>query len=392
MNLGNYAGLFNITSVQSINKAIILMIYETFMVFVVLWISLCKNYKEKLKRTVGIKKINIIYNIIFLLFVFCLISYVIMPEIRMNFSSIFKSNNAISNNYAITSAIINRGLLKRALFTLTLLLIPILQICLPIVLFIKIRKYFGEKKLAVVLSLGCISLNFLMISGNNIDIFVISLVLSLILIRIYPKYLGFIIKVVGTFGFLGIVVIVIAKSNTDMFSEINPFVAQSKMFQGYFQGVSNVAGGFYINNPNKFSTLFYDFFDMIPFRNTLFNINGDRLVKVYCRSNNVVAQIIPCIIQSYHYLGFAFAPIVPMILAYWSTKTHKKSVIEKNVFKYAVYLLLLIYLAFSMAVNNFTIFGTMFFNVILPLYLISVFSGKASWFESISTNNIVNNR
>lgn len=392
MKLGNYASVFPITSSENINKAIILMIYETFVVFLTLY--LCMHYYDGVnisKRNLNIKRINISHSIIFLLVVFCVVSYITIPEIRMTFNSIFNIKKVVGDNYTGASTNINYGGLKRIAFSLTIFIIPLLQKCLPIVFFIEIKKHYGEKRKAVILSILFIFLNFLMISDNNMDVFITAFILSMVLIRLYPVYEKLIIKIVGTVIIISIIAITSIKSDTSLLYDANHFATISKTFQAYFQGVNNVAGIFNIYNPSKIATLFFDFFDMIPFRNTLFNglgVKGDRLVIVYCRSNYVVSQLIPCIGQAYHYLGFVLAPIIPAMLSYWAVRAQNRFRKEQNIFRYVYYLTLVIYLSFATAVNNFTIFGTNYLNLILPLYFISTLTGENCSFN----NNLVLNK
>ena len=187
---------------------------------------------------------------------------------------------------------------------------------MPIVLFILIKKKYGNKNFCTIIS-NLYLFKFLLISESNMQAFIIAFVLCSILIRIYPRYTNYILKVAIICILLGVVIIAIAKANTAMLNSESIYEKLSKTFQAYFQGVSNVSGIFNVYDPNKIETLLLDFYNMIPFRNTLFrgfNINGENLIDIYWRSNNVVAQIVPGIAQSYHYLGFVFAPLIPAIL------------------------------------------------------------------------------
>ena len=387
LKLGDYSELFNITSLNNINKAIALMSYETIIVIFMIYVNIRSNLeRRKYYKLSNVKRINLANCIIFLLVLFCTISYLTIPEIGATYNSVFNIRNIVNDNYSIASQNIEYGSIKRIVFSLTLFLIPVLQICLPIVLFIKIRKRFGEKKKALILSFLCVFLNFLLISDNNIDILIITLILTMILIKLYPKYSDLIIKGIGTFILTGVVVIFWFKFNSALYFDNNIFVSLSRSFQAYFQGVGNVAGIFNVDFSNKMSTLFFDFYTMIPFRNTIFsglNIIGNGLVVEFCKSNNVVAQIVPCIAQAYYYLGFFIAPIIPAMLTYWAIIAQKKSQKEQNIFRYACLLQLTIYLGLATAVNNFTIFGTYFLNFILPLYIISIFTGNNSKFINI---------
>ncbi|MDS0526524.1 hypothetical protein NNC19_12605 [Clostridium sp. SHJSY1] len=380
MYLGNYSSLFLLSSRVNINKAIFLMIYETFMVFLTINIYINRKKILTIKNRFYRKrqtKLKVIGLALVMLTIFCFLSFMTVPAISGTYNTIFNAESVVSNNYINVNANVAYGSIQRVLFTLTLFLIPILQILLPLTIYIYMKKKYGENRWCVVLAMIIMFLNFLFISDNNIDVFIITIVLSLMLIKLYPKYSRFICTVIGSVLVLGIVVLIVAKTNTNMLTSDNPFEAITKFLQAYFQGVNNVAGGFSIVNDSKVKSLFFDFFDMIPFRNTIFSgISGDRLVKLYCISNNVNSQIIPSISQSYYYLSFILAPILPMIIVTFSIRAFNKSSLTKNVYRSSYYLSNSIYLTFATAVNNFTIYGTTYLNLILPLFILSTLAGS----------------
>lgn len=386
MRLENYSGLLKITTYHTVNNAVSLMIYETFMVFVTLYlVSRNNKYKSNIKeRKYGGKvKINIVYSIVFILFVFCFASYVLIPEVRANFNTIFNSGSLINDNYSMASARISYGTIKRIVFSLSLFLFPIVQVSMGIILFIKIRKKFGNKFISIIISMLCLFINFLFISDNNMQTLYVALVQGLILIKMYPKYKIVLIQMVIGFFAIGILIILLAKMDS-----LSSFDRLSMTFQAYFQGVGNVAGVFNINNSNKASTLFYDFYYMIPFRNTLFNLSGDRLVIVFNKSNNVASQILPFIGQVYHYLGFVLAPIFSVIFTFIAVKIGNKIKHEENIFRYAYYILLVLHISFTLVSNNLTIFGMQYLTFLLPLYMLSTITGKNSTFKSVDYHNI----
>ena len=55
-------------------------------------------------------------------------AYITLPEVRLNFNSILDSESVVRNNYSMTISEISLGTGKRIIFTLSLFLIPILQV------------------------------------------------------------------------------------------------------------------------------------------------------------------------------------------------------------------------------------------------------------------------
>ena len=144
----------------------------------------------------------------------------------------------------------------------------------------------------------------------------------------------------------------------------------SEIMQGYFPGVSNAAGLFTMRSHDKLETLFYDFYAAIPFRQTLFGIQGDnRLVNVFTNDNDASSQIIPCSAQLYYYLGFG-GLLLECLFIKFAFSTYEKAEEEKNIYIYYARILLFMYLIMTPSVYNMTIFLSRFFVTLAPLLLI----------------------
>ena len=153
----------------------------------------------------------------------------------------------------------------------------------------------------------------------------------------------------------------------------------SKAFQAYFPGVCNVASFFNIDGYNKLETLFYDLYYTIPFRNTLFGIEGDnRLAVLYASDNNAKSQILPCVCQLFFYCSI-LAPMIECLFAKYAMYSYNRSQAQRSVYKLYVYNMCFIYCVLTPIMYNFTIFFTRLFVTILPLTFIgSIIESKVN--------------
>ena len=156
-------------------------------------------------------------------------------------------------------------------------------------------------------------------SEENGYTFIVVFILVRIIYQLYTKYRRLLTIIMGISFSIGLLSIYLLKSSL-LAGTAASLEVLSIMFQAYLPGICNIASVFNMNNPNKLSTLFFDFYTMIPFRETIFGLTGERLSIVYNIQNGVNAQILPCIGQAYHYLGFVLAPIVPCFFVYIGVK------------------------------------------------------------------------
>lgn len=387
MRFGGYDSLFTLLSFSNVNKAIALMIYETAVVFLFLHIMTIRNVKYK--KSIGLhfnwygKKMYLFGAYLFIFLIILSIIYVFVPEIKLAYKTIF-DKSGIVGGFA-TNVMYSGRSINRILFTLFTFIFPFFHIYIGSWFICVFRKKIGENVISIILSFLIALTPLLFMSAS--DGFTILMIVGFGIL-IYKLYINkrrsiFLISIISIL--VGLVNIYILKTNAFTVTSNLPILqALSKMFQAYFPGVSNVAGIFNIDNPNKLSTLFFDFYEMIPFRNTLFGINGDKLVTIYTQSNMTVSQIIPCVGQAYHYLGFVLAPLVPCVFIYWAIKFEKLCREEKNIWKYMSYLFLFLYAALTPIMYNITIFGTRYLVTILPMILLSKNSGSKFTFDRIS--------
>jgi hypothetical protein len=387
MSFGGYEGFFTLLYPDNVNKAIALMIYETFIVFSTLYWLRDKKFKKATNNnknnSTSTKKIRIFGTAIILLILVNVFAYFQVPQISSNYSSIFLGEQVIGDRSIVET--LPTGSIHRILYTLFTFSFNFLQVFLCVWLIIRIRKRMGDTKLGVLLSIVIIFANFLFISNETAYTFIVVFALLILLLKIFPKNKVNIKILLIVIFVVPLIYIYSYKSNVaSTLTNNDKFSTASMMLQAYFPGISNLAGVFNVVNFEKLSTLFHDIYSMIPFRNTVFGLeDGERLVEVYTRQNDALYQIIPSIGQAYHYLGFIFAPIISVFFVYISVRAENYLKNVNNIWKFITYLLLLIYAAATPILYGPTIFGARFFNTLLPMLILSKYSND---------NNLFNNR
>jgi len=386
MRFGDYYGAFTLLYNSNINGAITLMIYETFVVFGFLFFLNRKtiHYSRTFKVRVSWskKKMHLFGFFLFILITFCVIAYTLVPEIRGQYKTIFNEGGIVEG--FITNKMFMVGSLNRILFTLFGVIFGFLKIYISVWLICFIRKKFNNTMISIILSIIIILAQFLFMTGSDSFTLITVLILCIVMYKIYKKKHKIVFLLLGIIIIIGPTAIFILRSSSSYATSSLPISQTlSYMFQAYFPGVSNIAGVYNINNPNKLSTLFFDFYEMIPFRNTLFGLSGDGLAVVYTKSNMALSHIIPCVGQAYYYLGAIFAPIVPCTFVYIANKCQAIYRDENNIWKYVSYLLLCIYAAITPIMYNFTIFGSRFLVTILPMLILSKCSSNTFTFDKI---------
>ena len=388
MKFGQYYGNFKILNFEIVNKAIILMIYETFVVFFLLFYLEGKDFKYKKRkknRNHNIKYKTIPYGVFFLIIIICIFAYFTVPEIKLNYVSIFNEGEKIVGKIGAIE-ILPIGTYKRSLYTLFSFIFNISQIFLSIWIIVKIKKIVGDTFLGVIISIIIIFSNFLFITGETGYTFVVIAILCICSFKIFFRNGLKLLICVGFIFSIALIYIYINKANM-MISKVNNAVTASAMLQAYFPGVCNIAGIFNIINNRKMTTLFYDIYAMIPFRNTLFGLNNDeRLVLLYTEQNRALYNILPCIGQACHYISIIFAPLIPGLFVYLAVRTQRKLRNISNIWQYSSYLLLCIYTSLTPIMYNATIFGARFFSTILPMIIIAKYTNN----NIIALNNRFN--
>ena len=212
---------------------------------------------------------------------------------------------------------------------------------------------------------------------NGSDGWTVILIVSLffVIYHVFENQRKTILLIASLVGLLVIVAIYISKINSYNFViGKSMFETLAYMLQGYFPGVSNIAGAFYAQLTDTLQSLFYDLYYMVPFRNTIFGISGDYTsLTLFATQNAALSNILPFVAQSYYYLGPVFAPIPSIVLLYFAFRQERAIRLNDNPLVVISQSLLMFYCALSPFIYNISIFGARFLMTLLPIFLISRF-------------------
>lgn len=380
MYYGEYSGFFTRLTIDNVNKAVALLCFENICVFAYLY----ERYKKDVLRINTserhiyrqIKKGDYICGVLLILYLFfCIISYWMIPAIRESYSSIFAADALLDVGVDAPS----RGII-RVVFTLFILAFNVVRILIPIAIIYFFRKKMGHSWLGIFIGFFLGLSQFFFVGGETMYVLLVFFLIIGIIYKLFYRCRKKIAILGGIIVLVPFIYLSVLKANAGVGESTDSIFNQLSMFmQAYLPGVCNVAAFFNVNNPNKLSTLFFDFYTMIPFRGTLFGLEGDRLVIVYTKQNNTPFQILPCISQAYHYIGI-LAPIVPCLLIRFAIYIQAKFRRSVNIWQYTFYLLAMVYVSVSPILYNVTILGVWLFATLLSMFLLIVLTGKSSFF------------
>lgn len=375
--LGNYSSYVN---VNSIGRAVGLMCYEIFFVFLILYLLYGRMTNLTYSNDMDIVEYDFsemvgnthltFHIIVFFIIVFMIIVIARYPSALNMYTSLFGSETLVTESI---SSIADRGA-NRAFLTLFSLLFNIIRIIIPTYLCIEIKRRISNDLFALFLSLPIIIIQFVFIGGTAAYTIFCVFVNLFVLMRLYPRYKRGMLRITYILIMFSIIIFFLMKLSYTVLYTGGSWVSLSKMLQAYFPGVTNLQCVFKMVSDNKLSNLFYDIYYAIPFNTTLFGLTGVTSANVFNSSNSMRFQIIPCIGQSYYYVGFFFAPVLSSMFCYYSVKTEFKTKNEKSIWMFMAKTLLWLYLAATPAMYNFHIFLVRFMDTIIPCLILAWFA------------------
>lgn len=361
---------------SDVNYSIFLMLYETFMVFLVL------------SQEIRLKKRNISHKASFLdkkafvqnLFNFLLISlaiitlilWIIVPELKKSYGSIFDltnliqvANNVVKDDLATST---------RALATIGGMLLTFCRIFVSLWILYKIRMRSSSVKVGVFAALIITVFQMLFIGAQLMFAFYILFFIFFTTIKLWPGSRKFMSTFFGIIILFGIIWVPFVKGG---FTSWNSFLRDlGGYLQAYLPGIANVAGTVRIEKVDLLKTGFADIYTMIPFRNTLFGLQVENLSDIFNRYNNVAGQIMPLIGESYHYFGPIFAPILSMMFAKGAIWANERMYTAKHIFSFGTYTMFMLYFSSMLICKNFILFGSTFTSILLPMVIMCKFVGN----------------
>lgn len=363
--MGNYRSYFSMVTKDSIDSSIMLLLLET-VILTLYSIHLSKKAdKHMLNIPQGLlpisKKSNRRYaNFLFFMLSLSAILILLNPNFLGDYVSIFSSQNSREMQIGTNAT--------GPLYTIFTVIFPITYLSLSLYV---ISFYAPKKQHYIVPIIVSIGIPFLFM--NNSDAFtlitVFCLGLTALKFKTIPKRMFI---SMGVVAMLLITIYMFSNVANASFQSDQKTVGEkvSEIMQGYFPGVSNASGIFTMNEHDKWHTLFFDLYVAIPFRQTLFGIQGDdRLVTLFTDDNDASSQVIPCSAQLYYYFGI-FGLLLECLFIKFAFSTYKKAERGNNVYVYYARILLFMYLIMTPTVYNTTLFLVRFFITLMPMLLI----------------------
>lgn len=384
---GNYRIIFFQTvSSNQLESAILLMVYEIFIVFslLALYLRFSRNIHliDRMQSKINVEKFNNrrVHYVLFLLTLFCILVFIYIPELKNSFTWIFADGKEISNIRYDVYGLENIGGFNRVLVSLFIFIFNIIRYLIPVYLLNYVYSKFKRTKFTFVISLIICMLPFFVINESNIQPFIGLIINIIMMTKLDPENKNKIIKLYLIIG--GVLLFSILFSKLLLLEEwqnTSGIEGISLTLNAYFPGVGNVAAAFNIDETNKLRTLFYDFINTIPFKNSIFpNITPKivSLTHLFNSNNGTLGNIIPHISGARYYLGFILAPFLPGIVSLYSIRIKEKADASRDYWNYFFYVFYSIRIALIPTLYNHISFVSVVFNSIIPMYLIIVFIKK----------------
>ncbi len=362
----------NVINQDTVNIAIFLMLYETLVIFIILSCNFTKKkylFKRYTRFIVGSNK-NVFTYIFGLLLLLLLVLWFLVPEISKRYTSIFD----LKTIFNIASNVNKENLSNssRGLFTIGTMLFNICRFFLSTIALFEIRKKSDKKIVGIFAILVVFFINLFFVSTEIAVIFFIAIYLYLITIKLWPETENILMLFFFVVGVLGIFFLGFAKSGLNSVDEFIKSIGT--ILQAYFPGLINMCGVITIPREEVLNIFFADLYTIIPFRNLIFGIQVINLSDLFNLYNGIEGQIVPFLGETYYYFGIIFAPLLTACLIYFSIKISIKMEVCKDIIRYSVYCLSIIYLSIGTVCYNMILVGQTFTALIIPLYILSMFS------------------
>ncbi len=402
LRFGDYRIIFSAVPADSIERAVLLMVYEIIIVFscLAIYLKLINRQIVKAEKSISIslnnKGYKIVNFVLFLLVLLCISNYLYIPEIKDNYTSIFTDKSVIATIDYQFDSIATRGTTKRVLYTLFIFVFNIIRYIIPVYLLKLVHIKCRNFNWSYTVSLLICMLPFLVISESNIEPF-FGLILNVVMMtKLYPEKTKSIIRIFAVLGTILISSILLAKLYLlEAWQGTSGGGSLSLTINAYFPGVGNAAAAYNIVDNNKWQTFFYDMFSTIPFRNTLFPSISSKAITVtnlFNLYNGTTGNIIPCISCSEYYFGAILSPIVPAFFSCFAIKMKVKAEALNDFWYYFCFLFLSVRVAMIPTLYNHVGFVNIFISLFIPIYFIAVFVNRTKVSSNVKLSNSEKNK
>lgn len=364
----SFVSSLGIPSYNDATHGIILIAYETVMVYLFLYIKPRVSVRKILPLfNFNIKQRKVMFRVIFWgSILVSALALILVKEFRTQYYTIFTSD---ITHLVSQTANYRSGSLMRVLATGGEILISALRLVLPSVLMYKLAR--KDTLLRLFMCFFLVFLQCLFMNDSNAYILMLMMSQLFFVYYLFPKYRKFIIGCVFvvSFGFLALLYI-------NRFALDHYGASWSLLLQSYIPSVANTAGVFELNSTYNIGQIFVDIFDAIPFKNFIFGDieNVKSIARIWNFENKISGQIISTIGQSYYYVGNILSPLLTCLIINFSLNIYKKIKTTDNALMLAIYIYLGIYAAAAPFVYNGLIFIQCLFQRAAFMVIIACYS------------------
>lgn len=369
--LSDYQITIGLNAEKNAPKAIILMIYECIVVFVVMGVASLK-FRRNVNDTTSRVNPGKFKTTIIIILIIAIASIAISPQILNGYRTIFSVSD---ENYTTVemSNIINEnsvGFVSRFTMIISNNFLLILRILIPAMIIIQLSKKAKTLKYSTIVALS----PFLIVDGTIGRSLYFSVTLFYLIYFLYDsakvaKLLKY--AIVSAVAFLCVYWSIrykVANSSYTIYEYIN------KILSTYFCGVNMVSGSLNLSadSSEKAMLIIADIAKSIPFGNTLFKMQSvDYFQQYFCKVNNTYGMIPPVIGTGNFYFGFLLAPIYSAAFTYVSIVQGERAVVVTDPFKKTQHLIAALF--FAMSFNMYSVQNTfaLLFFVLIPIAIVN---------------------
>ncbi len=379
---GNYSVTISYNIEKNTTYAIMLVCYEMIAIFFTLFFLHTKNSNksmllgENLNKYPVKKQQKIYRNLLFLLLVILLICFVVTPELMLGYRNILSMMDPKFSSVEDAYLVEKYGTTFVAKLTLVMgqYLMRIIPVFLPAYFMVVLAKK-KDSQISKLISLILCAFPLFFIGGTIAKSIIYVVCLFFLYTYLYPSKRNT-QRILVLFAIMAIFVLLywllrrIATVGDGNLSDF--FKSLSQPFSAYFSGVNVVSGVFNLPKEPEYMLryFFFDTIGSIPFSNTIFGIEGQRIQGFFNEYNKTVGQIPPTIGMGYYYLGVFFAPTFSILFTIVSFNCAKKLNTEMNPFIRIRLLLTVFYFSMGIIMYSIEIIFTNFFSILLPMWII----------------------
>ena len=388
MALGNYESL-NITFESGdVVKAILLLSYETFVVFFFINLfvqkrsilrlakgnepcSFSRSISENGGADVSLKGGLLFKTAVLVLTVLMIACVIIVPDITKSYKNLWTTSTSelittFSNIQDYSPGTFHRILYSFFCFFFTPMLIVWLGMLITLV-----RRVLGDKKIGVILSAGIAMISTFFVSETSLLTVFTILILLVYTMKLFSKNKRFVKLFSGISLVLVFALMMGMRMTAGVYESGSFFGSLAKTLNAYIPGVYNVSGMWGVTVPNKFETFYLDIYTGIPLRSIIPPlVDGQRLSDHFNAQIGSTIQILPLIGQSFFYF-YGFAPFVPCLLVWWALKMEEKMEKVRSCYYYLALFSSSIIIVSSVLIYDLSIIVTFSTRIVFPILLLS---------------------